>query len=148
MTRKIANVTSILLALTPIAAAFLAMIIIFFAKPALPRDFGQWEATPKEVRDWVRRQMQPDYPSVSCCGEADGYHSDSVAVEGQKVFAIITDTRDDGPLGRPHVPVGTRIEVPVHKNKDSRGDPNPTGHGFIFLNNQGDVICYIGPSGV
>jgi hypothetical protein len=41
---------------------------------------------------------------------------------------------------------GTRIHVPNSKMKCDRD--NPTGHGVIFIGNQGQVYCYIAPGGV
>ena len=43
----------------------------------------------------------------------------------------MTDTRDDAPLGRPHVKAGTEVEVPNNKLKWDKS--NPTGHGILFL---------------
>jgi hypothetical protein len=91
--------------------------------------------------------MRPDMPDSSCCGEADAYWADSFEMDrasGQYV-AIVTDERDDQPLGRPHVPLGTRIIVPNAKIKWSAG--NPTGHGVIFMSG-GIVYCYVPPGGV
>jgi hypothetical protein len=129
----------------------LALVALAWAlSHAHARDAGQWGATPKEEREWFARQKMPDRPIVSCCGEADAYFSDSFVVENGRVFAIITDDRDDAPLGRPHIDVGTRIEVPAEKFKDSRDDPNPTGHGVLFVGTyrKFDVYCYIAPTGV
>ena len=44
---------------------------------ASARDFGQWEATDPQIREWYQALMQPDNPAVSCCGEADAYWADS-----------------------------------------------------------------------
>jgi len=95
------------------------------------RDFGQWETVNPEIREWYQALMQPDNPSVSCCGEADAYWADSFEVDGDKYVAIITDSRPDEPLRRKHIDVGTRIVVPNHKLKYDQS--NPTGHGIIFL---------------
>ena len=46
------------------------------------RDFGQWETVNPEIREWYQALMQPDNPSVSCCGEADAYWADSFEVDG------------------------------------------------------------------
>jgi hypothetical protein len=58
----------------------------------------------------------------------------------------LTDTRDDVPLGRTHIPPGTRIQVPPHKMKWDRG--NPTGHVVIFLGPSLDVYCFVMNGGV
>jgi hypothetical protein len=96
------------------ALASLPIVVLLMAalmRPSFGRDAGQWEATDADVRKWYRELMQPENPSVSCCGEADAYHADSFVVENGTTIAIITDTRDDGPLGRPHIEPGTRIAV-------------------------------------
>lgn len=116
------------------------------AQPVLAIDNGQWEAISPEVRKWYQELMQPDNPTISCCGLADAYYADSFEVDGDNYVAIITDTRDDATLGRPHVPDGSRFIVPNHKLKWDRG--NPTGHGVIFINTQGGVLCYVVPGGV
>jgi hypothetical protein len=109
------------------------------------RNNGQWEATPADVVEWFRNLRQPDHPRVSCCGEADAYWADSFEVDGDNYVAIITDTRDDAPLKRPHIAAGTKVKVPNYKLKYDRG--NPTGHGVIFVSPTGYVYCYVTPGG-
>jgi hypothetical protein len=125
------------------AAVLFAFMAFLSAAPA--RDLGQWENSDPRVKQWFETLMQPDNPNTRCCGEADAYYADKVEVVGDKVFAIITDTRPDEPLRRPHVPPGTRIEVPAHKYKFDRG--NPTGHTVIFLSPSRDVYCFVQASG-
>src|ERR1700756_4871626 len=91
---------------------FLIFVSFYIASSALGRDLGQWEDTDPVIKYWISHLMQPDNPTISCCGEADMYYADEVEVKGDEVYAIITDTRDDAPLRRPHVPVGTKILVP------------------------------------
>lgn len=124
-----------------VTSLFLAMI-----SPALPRDRGQWQNVDPAISAWFRRQMQPDNPAVSCCGEADAYEANEFVVEGEQYFAVITDTRDDGPLRRPHIKPGTRIYIPPHKMKRNNDDPNPTGQGLVFIGTGGRVWCYFAPS--
>jgi hypothetical protein len=114
--------------------------------PAAARDFGQWEAQPPEVRQWFRKLMQPDIPTLSCCGEADAYWADGFEVDAGRYVAIITDERSDDPLGRPHREVGEKVVVPNHKIKWDEG--NPTGHGILFIGPNGQVYCYVPPGGV
>lgn len=128
------------------ATLLATMVVAVCTAAASSRDNGQWEATPESVKRWYQGLMQPDQPNISCCGEADAYWADSFEVDGDRYVAIVTDTRDDAPLGRPHVAPGTRVVVPNHKLKYDRG--NPTGHGVIFLNLSGDVLCYVAPGGV
>ena len=62
------------------------------------------------------------------------------------LFAPITDDRPDEPRGRPHVAIGTEIEIPNNKLKWDKS--NPTGHGIVFLSRGGYVFCYVQPGGV
>lgn len=111
---------------------------------AYPHDSGQWPDGP--IKQWYQSLMCPDVPTRSCCGEADAYWADEIHVRDGKTYATITDDRDDAPLGRPHVPVGTEVEVPPEKLKWDR--QNPTGHGVIFLSTAMYVWCYVQPGGV
>lgn len=136
---------SIIVALLPVIGVVVVAIVIFFARPAYPRDAGQWTATDADVAKWFRELKQPDNTFQSCCGVADAYYADSFEVTGDQYIAIITDERDDGPLSRPHIDVGTRIVVPNHKLKYDAG--NPTGHGVIFIGTNWNVFCYVTPGG-
>jgi hypothetical protein len=69
----------------------------------------------------------------------------SYEVNGGRYVAIITDTRDDMPLGRPYIENGKRFAVPNIKIKWDRG--NPTGHGIIFIGYGEEVYCYLPPGG-
>jgi hypothetical protein len=109
------------------------------------RDLGQWEAVDPAIREWYQALMQPDIPTASCCGEADAYWADEVHVRDGKTFAIITDDRPDEPRGRPHIDIGTEIEIPNNKLKWDKA--NPTGHGVVFLSRGGYVFCYVQPGG-
>jgi hypothetical protein len=110
------------------------------------RDLGQWETVDPQIRQWYQALMQPDVPNASCCGEADAYWADEIHVRDGKTYAIITDDRPDEPRGRPHVDIGTEIEIPNNKLKWDRS--NPTGHGIVFLSRSGYVFCYVQPGGV
>lgn len=99
-----------------------------------------------ELNDWYSSLMQPDAPTSSCCGKADAYWCDDISVRQGKTFCKITDDRDDRPLGRPHVPMGTEIEIPNHKLKWDAG--NPTGHAVVFLSVAGHVFCFVQAGGV
>lgn len=126
--------------------AIVVGILLLGAAAGAARENDAWEANPPEVRKWYQGLMQPDNPSISCCGFADAYWADSFEVEGDEYIAIITDPREDAPLGRPHIAPGTRVRVPNHKLKYDAG--NPTGHGVIFMNPIGTVYCYVVPGGV
>ncbi|MBB5045910.1 hypothetical protein HNR60_000645 [Rhodopseudomonas rhenobacensis] len=127
-------------------AALLGLGLAGGPAPSLARDLGQWEGSDPQLREWYRSLMQPDFPTVSCCGEADAYWADSYEIQDGQYVAIITDPRPDAPLRRPHLEIGTRILVPNHKLKWDGG--NPTGHGIIFLGGPGFVFCYLPPGGV
>ena len=120
-------------------------IALAVLNPAHSRDRGQWNGGDAALRDWHQALMRPDAPASSCCGEADAYFCDDYRMEGGRSVCTITDDRPDGPRGRPHVDVGTVIEIPSHKLKWDRG--NPTGHGVIFMNWQRVVFCYVQPGG-
>src|ERR1700689_2873638 len=110
------------------------------------RDLGQWSGGDPAIREWNQALIQPDEPRLSCCGEADAYFADEVHVRNGKTYAIITDDRPDIPRRRPHVEIGTEVEIPDHKLKWDRS--NPTGHGVVFLGRAGWVYCYVQPGGV
>ncbi len=122
-----------------------AAVFVFSISNVLARDLGQWDGIDPLVRKWFDELKQPDNPSLSCCGEADAYWADDYEVNGDQYIAIITDTRDDKPLRRPHVEIGKRVLVPNNKIKWDRG--NPTGHGIIFVGVSGQVFCYLPPGG-
>lgn len=92
------------------------------------RDLGQWDAVNPEVREWYQALMQPDVPNASCCGEADAYWADEIHVKEGKTYATITDDRPDEPRGRPHVAIGTEIEIPTNKLKWDRSKSNRPRH--------------------
>jgi hypothetical protein len=142
-----AVVTLIIAGLFAIGLGILALLasVLVWEHRAQARDLGQWEATDPDIRQWYQSLMQPDVPTASCCGEADAYWADEVHVRDGKTYATITDDRDDGPLGRPHIPVGTEIEIPSEKLKWDRG--NPTGHNVLFVSSYRYPYCFVQGSG-
>ncbi len=118
---------------------YVALFLLLLSGTALARDNGQWGNSPINIREWFQSLMQPDNPYMSCCGEADAFEADTFEVDGDHYVAVITD-------GKGVLPSGTRIVVPNQKMKWDRG--NPTGHGIIFIGNQGQVYCYVAPGGV
>jgi hypothetical protein len=140
------------------------MFMVVLVVDVFARDLGQWENTDPEIRQYYKHLMMPDNPAVSCCGESDAYFADSYEIVKDPTtgyshfFAIITDERDDVPLQRKHIDIGTRIEVPNNKLKFGPDDPqrveankNPTGHGIIFVSPGSmtySVYCYVSPGGV
>ena len=123
---------------------WLAVFVLAVSK-APARDLGQWDGVDPLHRQWFNGLKQPDYPNLSCCGEADAYWADSYEVKGDQYVAIITDARDDKPLRRSHIENGKRVAVPNTKIKWGSG--NPTGHGIIFIGVGGYVLCYLPPGG-
>lgn len=119
------------------------MLILAMLEPtAAARDLGQWNTVDPYIGEWFKVLKQPDNKWMSCCGEADAYWADKTATGSSgELYAIITDDRPDAPLGRRHVPVGTKILVPNHKIKWDQG--NPTGHIVIFLSSVNEVLCYV-----
>lgn len=128
-------------------SVMMALIAFLYSvRFSVARDLGQWDTTSQQQRQWYQGLMQPDNPSVSCCGESDAYWADEVHYRDGKTYAVITDDRDDAPRMRPHIDIGTEFEVPNFKLKYDQG--NPTGHGVIFLSRGGWVYCYVLPGGV
>jgi hypothetical protein len=132
------------------------IFVAIFVDGAHARDLGQWDAinNAPEVREWYQKLMRPDMPSSSCCGEANAYWCDDIHVKDGKTFCAITDDRPDPPRGRPHVDVGTVIEIPPEKLKWDR--QNPTGHSIVFLGYnwygsngmQKAVFCFVQSTGI
>jgi hypothetical protein len=111
------------------------------------RDFGQWENEDPAIHQWYQKLMQPDNPSVSCCGEADAYwcddpHSRRDHLGNVHNFCTISDDRPDEPRRRRHIDIGTEIEIPDNKML-KEGQGNPTGHGVVFMGPTGHLVyCY------
>lgn len=121
-----------------IILALLAVLIT----PASARDVGQWLNADPQISEWYKTLKQPDNNYMSCCGEADAYWADKTETgPNGELYAVITDDRPDEPLGRRHVPIGTKILIPPHKIKWDQG--NPTGHTVIFLSTTDAVYCYV-----
>jgi hypothetical protein len=60
---------------------------------ATARDNGRWADSPATTRQWFQSLMQPDNPSMNCCGEADAFGADTFEVEGDRYLAVITDSK-------------------------------------------------------
>src|ERR1017187_1105204 len=120
------------------------------------RPGGEFNNDP-EVTQWYKSLTVPDMKDASCCGLADAYWCDIIHVRGDKVFCTITDDRDDHPLGRNHIDIGTEIEIPPEKMKwgpadhDKTPPSNPTGHAIVFLGGSiyaRYVFCFVAVGGV
>lgn len=129
-----------------IGASMVALLLLLTLHFAHARDLGQWGAADPTLKAWYESLMQPDVPTSSCCGEADAYWADEIHVRNGKTFAVITDDRPDEPRKRPHIDVGTEIEIPDYKLKWDKS--NPTGHGVVFLSRSQYVFCFVQHGGV
>lgn len=128
-----------------ILACCVVIALVAIVPRAFGRDVGQWGDVDQNLRQWYEALMQPDIPTASCCGEADAYFCDDHRVSAGKAVCTITDDRPDEPRGRPHIDIGTVIEIPPNKLKWDKG--NPTGRGVIFLSRNRYVFCYVQPEG-
>lgn len=126
-------------------AGIVALVFVFYVSVAHARDSGQWEGTDPAISQWYKTLMQPDNPSVSCCGVADGYWCDDIHVKNGVTFCTITDDRENEPLRRAPIPLGTEIEIPDRKL--TWKDGNPTGHSILFLSSGRAVYCFVQGSG-
>lgn len=150
MLRSHMSVAQFLLAV--LAGIAILAAIACWAVPVRAQE-DRW-ASPPHVREWFETLMQPDQPTVRCCGESDAYWADSFETSGNQYVAIITDERPpcsetvvppECVMYRPHIPPGTKVLVPNHKLKFDKG--NPTGHGVLFVTPQLVVLCYVAPGG-
>lgn len=129
-----------------LGCGFGILAALLIGSRAHSRDLGQWENSDPATREWFQTLMQPDVPSASCCGEADAYWCDTIHVKNGITFCNITDDRPDEPRGRPHIDVGTEIQIPDVKLKWDRG--NPTGHSIVFLSRARYVFCFVQGAGI
>lgn len=129
-----------------VVLGLLGGLLLGSVRGAKAKDAGQWENSDPGVHEWYRSLMRPDAPASSCCSIADAYYADEVHVKDGKVYATITDDRPDEPLGRPHIDVGTAVEIPPEKLKFDRG--NPTGHNILFVSKGLYTWCFVQSSGI
>lgn len=119
-----------------------SFLLLLLTTTVFARDAGQWSDSPPYIGEWFKALKQPDNKLMSCCGKADAYWADKTETgPNGELYAIITDDRDDEPLRRRHVPIGTKILIPPHKIKWDQG--NPTGHAVIFLSTSNEPFCYV-----
>jgi hypothetical protein len=81
------------------------IVLILVSGSAAARDLGQWETQPSHQYDWFQKLMQPDNPSISCCGEADAYWADSFEVNDGRYVAVRLLT--------PRIPSGQALKRPI-----------------------------------
>src|SRR5690348_12905507 len=99
------DVFTVTLATLIALACLVGLLALAMGAPAHARDLGQWTNADPAISAWFKNLMQPDAPTIPCCGKADAYWADSYEVKGDQYVAIVTDTRPDEPLHRPHIPV-------------------------------------------
>ena len=105
-----------------IGVSILLWLLLMLVGSANARDLGQWEDHDAAVRAWFQKLMQPDDPGHH---EGDAYWADEVHYANGQMIAVITDTRDDGPLRRMHGHPGA--EYVVLPSKITCRDGNPIG---------------------
>jgi len=123
----------------------LAATVLAISFPALAYHSGH-DDSPPEIRAWFERQKQPDNPPVSCCGDYDAYRADGFVQEGGEFYAIITEAKNG-------IEYGTKVRIPPSKMPRDNADPNPTGHGIVFMSiswndgkaSPGFVYCFFPP---
>jgi hypothetical protein len=137
----------------------IAPLLVLFSLIAPAPAHGHDEDHP-ELNGWYAALTQPNNPSASCCGAADAYWCDiletSAVGDEVKNFCYITDDRKVP--GRPHIDVGTKIEIPNDKIKWGPNDSqtnspvpierNPTPHNIVFLSRGLWVYCFVQGAGV
>jgi len=123
----------------------------------------QWGEADPVSREWFPKVMIPDLPAgqrpASCCGRADAYEADDFETgpDGTTI-AILTCNGEhscdypcdltaysESTCSRVTRAPGTRFVVPSAKIQPN--PPNPTGHGWVFLDGRGSVFCYCPPTG-
>src|SRR3981189_1554363 len=120
------------------------------------RDLVWINVTTDPTAEWVVRQITEAFPWDGAPGymirDRDRIYGTVVTRRlramgiRDRTYAKITDNRPDEPRHRPHIDVGTEIEIPNNKLKWDKS--NPTGHGAVFLSRAGYVFCYVQPGGV
>jgi hypothetical protein len=121
------------------------LIYFLISTGVIAKDLGQWQHQAPDIADYFKTLMQPDRPYSSCCGSGDAYYADNTEQgPNRELFAIITDTRPDGPLKRAHIEPGTRVYIPPTK---IRKVPifNPLEHTLVFIGHSATdtfVYCY------
>ncbi len=111
-----------------IAAALLmgAFFMFVFAGRVLPKDTGQWNAVPQEIRTWFKGLKNGN--GTICCDESD-------AMPLSESEWRITDT------GKFEVQVGGRwFLVPDHAVLSV---PNRLGSALLFINSFGHIFCFL-----
>jgi hypothetical protein len=127
-----------------------ATVAVCLVQPAFAYHEGH-EGVPPAISAWFARQKMPDsntvYPT-SCCGDYDAYEADEFEVKDGQYIAIITTGKND-------LLAGTRVVIPPNKMPLDNHDPNPSGHGIVFLSISRDtdgtvhpdrVYCYFPPA--
>jgi hypothetical protein len=102
-------------------------------------------------QDWIATVKQPD-SRVSCCGDGDAFMADEFQVGPHgEFYAVITgdysQEQSNYPDNRQSITRGSKILIPPNKlNHAPEDGGNPSGHGVVFIDRTGDVLCYFGPT--
>jgi len=99
-------------------------------------------------QDWITSVQQPD-TRVSCCGDGDAFVADDFETGPHgEYYAVITGDypREQYDTRQP-ITKGSKILIPPNKINRAREDGgNPSGHGVVFIDRAGEVLCYFGPT--
>lgn len=145
-------------------AALSCALVATIATPTHARPAQQWAQASPERQQFFKNAMRPDgsSPPVSCCGDADAYETDMWEVgPNHELIAVLTcndpenckhatTTWDEEgyEIPIPVFPAGKRVIIPPSKVLAPHQPDNNTGHGWVFLNTSGDVLCYAPPAGL
>jgi hypothetical protein len=99
---------------------------------------------------------------ANCCGEADAYEADEVAVDADgSTWAVLTCNDQDnckqvcsGQICKIVRPAGSRWKVPPERVLLNHDPKNNTGHGWVYIspsttgpNGNAAVLCWAAPPG-
>jgi hypothetical protein len=99
-------------------------------------------------QNWISTVQQPD-TRASCCGDGDAFVADDFETGPHgEFYAVITGDypREQSDIRQP-ITKGSKILIPPNKINRAREDGgNPSGHGVVFIDRTGEVLCYFGPT--
>ncbi len=100
--------------------------IAVFSGVALPKDNGQWEKVPPQIREWFRGLKNDQ--GVPCCSEADGHQlgDDDWKIDDSGRFLVRLD--------------GRWFQVPQDKVLNI---PNRIGVAILWISTDGHIYCFL-----
>ena len=103
--------------------------IAVFSGVALPKDNGQWEKVPQDIREWFKGLK--NNAGVPCCDFSDGHQIDSSDwwIDDRGRFVVRFGGREF------LIPEDKVITV-----------PNRIGVALLFINEHGHVYCFLAGS--